>query len=240
MNIRVLAKIFGFFFLAVPCSGEGIVTLTFDGPPTQPQGSRWGSNNYSERGTRFLGDCARAFPPMSTLWPDNGTPYIVPAQGMSCSRIDDLSFSLVSVDLAGYSSVVPDYTASFEARRADGTVVSTNFPVSGLGFQTYYFPSEFANLTNVSVRAGALDNLKLQLPAVQPVLHMGSYHYRSDSWLTLEAQGTAGLRYRMEYTDFFSTTNWITLTNFESSFFQVEYVSTNLPPQRFFRAVELP
>lgn len=230
----------GLFLLVAQCSGEGIVTITFDGPPTHPPGSRYSRTNYAQHGTSFVGDCGRAFPPSSTLWPDNGTAYIVPPLGMSCSRFDGLSFRLVSVDLAGYSEVVPDFTASFEGRRIDGSTVTTNFPVSGLAFGTFHFSSEFVDLTNVLVTAGALDNLKLQLPTVQPVLSLWSYHYYSDSWLVLEAHGTLGLRYRMEYVDSFPPTNWITLTNFESSFFQVEHVATNHPPQRFFRAVELP
>jgi hypothetical protein len=237
--VGVLAMISGFFLVA-QCWGEGTVTITFDGPPTYPPGSRYNRTNYAERGTGFVGDCGRAFPPSSTGWPDNGSAYIVPTLGMSCSRFDGLSFRLVSVDLAGYSYVVPDFSASFEGRRSDGSTVTTNLLVSGLAFQSFYFSSEFADLTNVLVTAGALDNLKLQLPTVQPVLSLWSYHYYSDSWLVLEAQGTLGLRYRMEYTESFPSTNWITLTDFESSFFQVEHVTTNLPPKRFFRAVELP
>jgi len=232
----------GVFLFVASCWGEGMVTITFDGPPTQPAGSRYSRTNYAERGTSFVGDFGRAWPPFpADHLPDNGTPYLVPAWGpVTCTRFDGLSFHLVSVDLAVYSYVFPDDPARFEGHRSDGSVVTTNFPVSGLPFQTYYFSSEFDDLTNVLVRAGALDNLKLQLPTVQPVLRISTYHYRSDSWLVLEAQGTLGLRYRMEYTDFVPSVNWITLTNFESSFFQVEHVPTNLPPRRFFRAVELP
>jgi hypothetical protein len=238
-----LAAMLGFFFLLAQCRGEGMVTITFDGSPTQPPGSRYSRTNYAERGTRFVGDCDRAFPPSSSLWPDNGTAYIVPAwQGMNCSRFDNLSFRLVSVDLAGYSTVVPDYTASFEGHRSDGSIVATNFAVSGLAFQTYYFSSEFADLTNVLVAAGALDNLKMQLPTIPPVMSIETYpYYYSIDWLRLQANGTLGLRYQLEYTDSLPSTNWTPLAEFESSFFQSLPISTKTnSAQRFFRAVELP
>jgi hypothetical protein len=236
-----LAVILTSFFSLAQCREEGTITITFEGPPTQPPGTIYVATNYWERGTGFVGDFGRARPAGLLGWPDNGTTYIQPAPWpVACSRFDGLSFRLVSVDLAGYSDVVPDYPASFEGHRSDGSVVTTNFAVSGIAFQTYYFSSEFADLTNLLVSAGALDNLKMQLPSIQPLLSIGTYHYRSDSWVTLHAQGTLGLHYRLEYTDRYPTTNWITLTSFESSFARVEYVSTNIPPQRFFRAVELP
>lgn len=240
------AVFLGFYLVFTQCRGEGIVNITFDRPPMQPPGTAYSATNYAERGTRFVGYFTRTGSG-STNRPNNGTAYIQPTgiflptgAPATCSRFDGLTFRLLSVELAGYSSVVPDYTAMFEGHRSDGSIVTTNFDVSGLAFQTYHFASDFADLTNVLIAAGALDNLKLQLPTVQPVLSLWSYHYYSDSWIVLEAQGTVGLRYRMEYTDVLPPSNWMTLTNFESSFFQVEHVSTNLPPQRFFRAVELP
>jgi len=238
--VGAFAMCIGALLFVASCWGEGLVTITFDGYPWQPPGSRYGRTNYYELGTTFIGDFTRAFPPSSTSQPDNGTAYIAPTwPAMTCSRLDNLHFRLVSVDLAVYSSGFPDDPASFEGHRSDGSVVTTNFPVSGLTFQTYYFSSEFADLTNVLVRAGALDNLELQLPTIQPVLSIRSYNYHGDSWFVLQAQGTLGLRYRMEYTDFFPATNWITLATFESSFYK-EIVTTNHPPQRCFRAVELP
>ncbi len=242
----MLAIILSSIFFVAQCWGEGMVTISFDGPPIQPTNSSYSVTNYAERGTLFVGHFSRTVSG-STNRPSNGTTFIQPtgiflATGApaTCSRFDDLSFRLVSVDLAGYSFLYPDYTASFEGHRSDGSIVTTNFPVSGLAFQTYHFTSEFGNLTNVLIAAEALDNLKMQLPLVQPVLSMWSYHYRGDSWVVLEVQGTLGLRYRLEYTDHCPTTNWSTLTDFESSFFSVEHVSPVIPPQRFFRAMELP
>ena len=220
-----------------------MITITFDGPPLQPPNSSYSVKNYSERGTHFSADLFSRAGSGSTNWPDNGTAYIKPAwTPVTCSRLDNLTFSLVSVDLAGYSSVVPDYTASFEGHRSDGSIVTTNFAVSGLAFQTYSFHPEFSDLTNLLVTAGALDNLKMQLPTIQPVLSIssGRYYPQEAPWIVLRAQGTLGLNYRLEYSDGFPATNWNALSDFESSFFQIEYVSTNIPSQRFFRAVELP
>src|SRR6266481_8197937 len=108
-DCTTLVAIFGCFCLLAPCRGEGFVTITFDGPPAQPPGSRYSRTNYYERGTSFGGGFTRAFPPSSAGWPDNGTAYIAPdVQGMSCSRSDGLTLRLVSVDLAGYSVVLPD------------------------------------------------------------------------------------------------------------------------------------
>jgi hypothetical protein len=236
-----LALVLTVVFLCCRSWGERNITITFDGSPIQPPGSRYSRTNYAELGTSFVGDCDRAFPPQSPGWPDNGTAYIVPAwQGMSCSRSDGLSFGLLSVDLAGYSDVVPDFPASFEGHRSDGSVVTTNFAVSGITFQHYNFGSEFANLTNLLVTAGALDNLVTRVPSIPPVLKIGRYSYNSDSWMTLEARGTIGFPYRLEYKEDLATTNWITLTNFEASYFQVDHVTTDLPDRRFFRVVELP
>jgi hypothetical protein len=236
-----LAVILTLVFLCCRCWGERNITITFDGSPTQPPGSRYYRTNYAELGTSFAGECGRAFPPQSTRVPDNGTAYIIPVwPGMSCSRFDGLSFGLASVDLASYSDVFPDDPASVEGHRADGSIVTTNFPVSGLAFQRYYFGPEFTNLTNVLVTAGALDNLVTRVPSVPPVLKIGTYSYHSASWMTLEARGTSGFLYRLDYSENLAGTNWTTLTNFEAYYFRNDYVTTNFPAQRFFRVVELP
>jgi len=236
----VLAALLGPFIGLDPCRAQGTLTITFDGAPIQPPNSSYAITNYAERGARFVGYFDRTGSG-STNRPDNGTTYIQPTSPpVICSRVDGLSFRLVSVDLAGYSVVLPDYDASFEGHRSDGSVVSTNIAVSGMGFQTCYFPSEFSDLTNIVIRAGSLDNLTMQVPSIPPVLSMGAYHYRGDSWVTLDAQGTVGLQYRLEYTDTLPATNWLTFTNFESRFGWIEYVSRDMPPRRFFRALEVP
>jgi hypothetical protein len=236
-----LALVLTLGFLCCRCWADRNITITFEGPPTQPPGSRYYRTNYAELGTSFAGECGRAFPPQSQSVPDNGTAYIIPVwPGMSCSRSDRLSFGLVSVDLASYSEAFPEDPASVEGHRADGSVVTTNFPVSGLAFQTYYFSPEFTDLTNVLVTAGALDNLVTRVPSVPPTLTIGRYSYNSDSWMWLEARGTSGFLYRLDYAENVGTTNWTTLTNFEAYYFQDDHVTTNFPARRFFRVVELP
>ena len=119
-------------------------------------------------------------------------------------------------------------------------MVNTNFTVNGISFQTYYFSDEFSDLTNVVFSAGALDNLRVQLPTIQPVLSIAIDRAYSQSYVVLRAQGTLGLRYRMDYTDVFPATNWTMLTTFDWTFYDILGISSNLPPHRFFRAVELP
>jgi hypothetical protein len=199
--------------------------------------------NYYELGMSFvqIDRYVRRNPAGDPGWPDNGTTYIQPEPSpVACTRLDGLSFRLMSVDLAGYSDVVPDFPASFEGHRSDGSVVTTNFAVSGISFQRYDFSPDFADLTNLLVTAGALDNLVTGVPSVPPTLTLATSSYSGVSWLGLQARGTAGFLYRLESAKNLAATNWTKLTNFEASCNWVEYFTTNSPAQRFFRVVELP
>ncbi len=231
--------ILGAFLLAADSRGEGTITITFEGPPTQPSGTIYAVTNYIEGGTEFMGYFGRARPADGTGWPGNGTTYIQPDGGVACSRDDNIGFRLVSVDLAGYSVVIPDFPASFEGHRSDGSVLTTNFAVSGLAFQTYYFGPEFAELTNMLVTAGALDNLVAQMPSIPPALSVYLYRYGDYRSVRVHAEGITGLHYRLEYSDL-SITNWVTASTFQSSTIWSETLSPTSPAQRFFRAVELP
>ena len=241
-----LALGIAFFLLtATQTKGEAAITITFDGYPIHPPGSRYSRDSYGERQTAFSGNCGRAFPPSSTGWPENGTAYASPSLGMNCYRSGS-AFALHSVDLAGYSWVIPDFVASFEGMRSDGTLVTTNFAVEGLEFTTYYFSVEFGNLTNVSMKAGALDNLKLLVPTVQPVMTVTTrtdpYVYPYNLWtVIILTEGTPGVRYRLEGADSLQAINWTNLIEFESGSYWYEFGSpTNRPMQRFFRVVQLP
>jgi hypothetical protein len=233
-------------FLSAQCSGQGVINITFDGPPVQAPGTGRMTTNYAERGTSFVGFFAR-YGSGFTRHPNNGTAYIT-ASGIflpdgppaTCARLDGLTFRVLSADLAGYSDVVPSGTAKFEGHRSDGSVVATNFPVDGLVFQTYHFAPDFTDLTNLWIAADSLDNLRLEVPTMQPVLGISAYPYFGSGWIRVSARGTLGLPYRLEYTSAYPAANWITLKEFESSFWSYEYVPTNTPPQRFFRVVELP
>jgi hypothetical protein len=224
------------------CCGEVIIPITFNGR-SQPPGSGILLTNYWERGTIFVGNFVYCQPPQGPGWPVSATALIqAPWPSVACSRSDGLPFRLVSADLAAYSDVSPGDGGSFEGYRSDGSVVSTNFPATGLTFQTYYFSSEFADLTNVLIRAGSLDNLVTAVPSIPLVLRASFYRYSITSGVNVSANGTLGVNYRLEYTDILSptnSTNWTTLTTFQSSGGYFVDLSKG-PPRGFFRTVELP
>jgi hypothetical protein len=101
-------------------------------------------------------------------WPDNGTTFV--QDWLMFSFTNGSKFDLISVDLAGYSSVIPDVTAQFVGYRADGSTVTTNVDSNGLTFQTFFFGQEFTNLTRVEIPYfGSLDNLVVDpLPIIPP------------------------------------------------------------------------
>ena len=103
--------------------------------------------------------------------PDNGTAYLQAALGDSLMlRFTNGSpFNLMSVDLAEYSTVVPDArTVHFVGYRADGSIVTQDFTTDGIidgtgpvaDFQTFYFGPEFSGLSRVEIPtyAWSLDN----------------------------------------------------------------------------------
>jgi len=88
---------------------------------------------------------------------------------------DSTTFNLVSVDLAEYSTVVPDArTVPFVGYREDGSSVAAFFTTDGIidgtgpleDFQTFYFGPEFSNLTRVEVPTygWSMDNLVIAIP----------------------------------------------------------------------------
>jgi hypothetical protein len=155
--------------------GQGTMRITFDGPPPQPPGTQYGLYEYSESGILFT----PVGPPNPDNqftrngggilgYPDDGTPYLQAGVGESLmfSFTDGSLFSLRSVDLAGYSDVVPDFTVAFVGYRTDGSTVSTSFSGTGIGFQPFYFGSEFSDLTRVEIPTfgWSLDNLVVSVP----------------------------------------------------------------------------
>ena len=80
------------------------------------------------------------------------------------------TFDLLAVDLAEYSTVVPDpATVPFVGYRSDGSTVTTSFTTDGIidgtgplaDFQTFYFGPEWSGLTRVEIPTygWSLDNL---------------------------------------------------------------------------------
>jgi hypothetical protein len=154
------------------CFGQGttqFIHITFDGQPLQPPQTAYTVQTYSESGVSFWSHAdgfTRVGAGLSGR-PQNGTAYVSLALGQSLGLDAPgvASFRMSSVDLAGYSTVVPDVTAYFTGYRADGSIVQTNFAASGITFQTYYFGSDWSDLTRVEVPDfGSLDNLVISIP----------------------------------------------------------------------------
>jgi len=163
-------------------SAQGTFSVTFDGPPLQQPTTAKVEQYYSESGVWFRpipgtdGFVRRARNP-TPGWPDNGTAYLQGSMGDSLrfGLDDSSSFDPVSVDLAEYSTVVPDaVTVPFVGYRRDGTTVTVTFTTDGImdgagplqDFQTLYFGPEFSGvyLVRIPSYGWSLDNLVLRVP----------------------------------------------------------------------------
>jgi hypothetical protein len=170
------------FAVAVPCLGQGTLQITFDGPPVQPPGTGKIVQEYYEAGMSFTPIDPNA--PWAgfvrqgggvTFYPENGTAYLQAGAGSTLKFVftDNRQFSLLGVDLAEYSTVVPDGMARFIGYRPDGSTVTLDFTPDGImdgtgplaDFQTFYFGPEWSGLTRVEVPYfGSLDNLVVAIP----------------------------------------------------------------------------
>jgi hypothetical protein len=156
------------------CYGQGTFHVTFDGPPPQAPGTVFSVQQYQESGLLFtsLGfSFGRAGGEVSAL-PENGTAYLQAAltQSLQFMFLNGSPFDLVSVDLAEYSTVVPNAaTVQFVGYRLDGSTVTTSFTtdgnIDGTGplndFETFFFGPEFSSLIRVEIPSAgwSLDNL---------------------------------------------------------------------------------
>jgi hypothetical protein len=77
-----------------------------------------------------------------------------------------MAFGLTSADLAGYSTVLPDFSVDFVGSLPGGGTVTTNFMGSGIDFRTAYFGPEWSDLTGVQMSSlsSSLDNVTLSVP----------------------------------------------------------------------------
>src|SRR5437016_1168856 len=120
MNLRftIIGTLLSAFALGPnsQCFAQGTFRfITFDGPPPQPPGTSYTVREYLEAGMWFR--------PAETNWnsfgrtgggvsffPENGTAYLQAAltQSLSFGSTDASVFDLRAVDLAEYSTVVPD------------------------------------------------------------------------------------------------------------------------------------
>lgn len=111
------------------------------------------------------------------MYPENGTAYLQALGGSSLKFVflEGYVFDLLSVDLAEYSTVVPDaVTVQFVGYRWDGGTVSTSFTTDGIidgtgplaDFETFHFGPEFNGLTRVEIPTfgWSLDNLVVAVP----------------------------------------------------------------------------
>ena len=170
---------FGLFCATARCLAQETLTITFDGAPFQPPGTSFFVQQYFESGMWFRplgvvgpGNGFSRTGGGISFFPENGTAYVQGAFGdsLSFSFLDGSPFSLVSVDLAEYSTTVPNaVTVPFIGYRADGSVVNASFTTDGIidgtgplvDFQTFHFGPEFSNLSRVEIPTfgWSLDNL---------------------------------------------------------------------------------
>jgi hypothetical protein len=181
VETRTAASVFACVCIAASSYGRGTLGITFDGPPVQPPGTAYTVTNYYESGMSFTpigsGGFGRIGADPRPERPDDGSAYLQAALGDSLmfSFANGSVFDLASVDLAEYSTVVPDaVTVPFVGYRSDGSTVTTSFTTDGIidgtgplaDFQTFHFGPEFSGLTRVEIpTAGwSLDNLSVSVP----------------------------------------------------------------------------
>src|SRR2546423_5611343 len=143
------------FLLSDPCLGQGTLQIAFDGPPDVPRGSGRVVQGYFESGFSFTvlpgSDGFVRWGGGGPNRPDNGSAYIQASLGDSLVFANGSLFGVSSVDLAGYSTVVPDFSVDFFGYRSDGSIVSANFPDTGINFRTVFFGPEWSGLTRVEI-----------------------------------------------------------------------------------------
>ena len=172
--------------LAVRSHSQGIIQITFDGPPTIPPEASYSITNYEELGMAFrpLPASPANSPTFSRVGPgfpedpQNSTGYLRAAltQSLMFNRINNSLFNLVSVDLAEYGTAFQQpITVQFIGYYADGSTVSTSFTTDGIidgtgplqDFQNFLFPNkEWSGLRRVDVPGWgwSLDNLVVSVP----------------------------------------------------------------------------
>jgi hypothetical protein len=181
MKIKIAVLLLGCF--SVIAHGQGTLEITFDGPPIVAAGTGIFVSDYSESGMLFqplagsdgFGRHGAATDPRD---PDDGTAYLQAPLGSTLmfGLTDRSVFDVVSVDLAEYSTVVPDpVTVQFIGYHVDGSTVTTSFTTDGIidgtgplaDFQTFYFDSkDWSGLTHVEIPSfgWSLDNLVVTVP----------------------------------------------------------------------------
>lgn len=166
-------------------AGSQPLLITFEGPPFLPPGTARIVQEYSESGFVFTpidpnapwAGFVRSGPATDPRDPSNGTAYLQAGlmSTLKFSAVAGSSFSLVAVDLAEYSTVVPDaVTVHFIGYRPGGFVITTDCTTDGImhgtgplaDFQTFQFGPEWSGLTRVEIPTfgWSLDNLVVSIP----------------------------------------------------------------------------
>ena len=160
--------------------GHGALHIAFDGSLMIPAGAAYSVTDYYESDMVFKPlafSFGRVAVNPASFRPDNGTAYLQAAltQSLMFSFTNGSLFQLVSVDLAEYSTVLPDaVTVHFVGYRADGTIVTTDLTTDGIidgtgplaDFETFHFGPEFSSLARVEIPTWgwSLDNLYVSVP----------------------------------------------------------------------------
>jgi len=178
----VVAGGLALFCLVARCSGQGTMTVRFEGPPfpgatyPQPPGTTSPISQYSESGMRFWdpsGPQPLVLSGGGMTWaPENGTAYLRVISGGVAFGFNSLAlFDLVSLDLAEFSTGLPGpvtvHVVGYRVQdQIAGTVDLTTDGVNdGTGpladFQTFTFDDRFRNLYRVELSTGgfSLDNV---------------------------------------------------------------------------------
>lgn len=179
MNARIYTALLATLCLATQSQAQGTVqplTITFDGPPAQATGTSRLIQQYSENGLLFtpIATNSPSFVRQGggvSFFPENGTTYLQAAGGntLMFSQTNGGTFSLLFVDLAEYSTVVPNaVTVHFIGYHADGSTVTADLTTDGIidgtgplaDFQTFGF-QKWVNLVRVEIPSygWSLDNL---------------------------------------------------------------------------------
>jgi len=179
------------FFTSRQSCGQGTfetVHITFEGPPPQPAGTGQVVQEYYESGMSFTPIDPNA--PWSgftrsgggiDFFPENGTAYLLAGltDTLKFSFTNGVVFCMLSVDLAEFSTVVPDaVTVRFVGYRHDGTIVTNHVTTDGIidgtgplaDFETFYFSSPFTDLDRVEIPTygWSLDNLVVSRNVPEP------------------------------------------------------------------------